>query len=259
MPASDSSSRRLAVLGRAICPPRPAPAPLRRSPSASTAAGSPSTTVALPPELEGQVLLFGIEHSYFCAKGRSYFRWKAASSDLSYTEISVTPALRESLLEASTGSPALPQVRLLDGRMVQDTSEIIDVLEALHPSSSAVPEGPRQRLVAYLVEFLADEWMNAYAFVRATAPAFAQTAWLLTAQGRLPAARAVVYLHPPARRLPHQPHLERPLIRLPLRRGGLLGRRTHRSRPRYHGQVRKCGAGSAVRCCSDPLDFGQPL
>ena len=169
MLASDSSSRRLAALGRAICPPRPAPAALRRSPSASTAAGSPSATLALPPELEGQVLLFGIEHSYFCAKGRSYFRWKAASSDLSYTEISVTPALRESLLEASTGSPALPQVRLLDGRMVQDTSEIIDVLEALHPSSSAIPEGPRQRLVAYLVEFLADEWMNAYAFVRTTA------------------------------------------------------------------------------------------
>ena len=241
MLASDSSSRRLAALGRAICPPRPAPAALRRSPSASTAAGSPSATLALPPELEGQVLLFGIEHSYFCAKGRSYFRWKAASSDLSYTEISVTPALRESLLEASTGSPALPQVRLLDGRMVQDTSEIIDVLEALHPSSSAIPEGPRQRLVAYLVEFLADEWMNAYAFVRTTALLRRlPLGLLLTVQGRLPAARAVVYLHPPARRLPHQPHLERPQLRLPLRRGGLLGRRTHRSRPRYHGQVRKC-------------------
>ena len=92
--------------------------------------------------------------------------------------LDVDPALVTDLLVPQTGTNQIPQVRLPDGTFVEDTSEIIDVLEALHPSSSAIPEGPRQRLVAYLVEFLADEWMNAYAFVRATAPAFAQTACL---------------------------------------------------------------------------------
>ena len=46
-----------------------------------------------------------------------------------------------------------------DGEWIQDSSEIIDYCEKLHTKTTAVPVTPRQRLAAYLVELLADEWL----------------------------------------------------------------------------------------------------
>ena len=126
-----------------------------------------ATDVRLPPELEGKLIMFGIEHSYFCGKTRAYLRYKQAGGALQFEEIVGTSELRRGLLMASTKSPALPQVRLLDGRIVQDTSDIYDVLEGIYPDPPAAPTaaaGPRQRLAAYLIEFMADEWFNSWAF-----------------------------------------------------------------------------------------------
>jgi len=108
------------------------------------------------------------EHSYFSGKTRSYLRYKERMGGLAegYEDILATPAIINGLLLPATGSPTVPQIQLPDGRWVQDTSDIIDAVEAEHPEPAVVPPttSPRQRLVAYLVELLADEWMLVWAF-----------------------------------------------------------------------------------------------
>jgi glutathione S-transferase len=49
---------------------------------------------------------------------------------------------------------------------VQDSSEIIDFCERAHPEPAVTPppSSPQQRLAAYLIELLADEWMVVYGF-----------------------------------------------------------------------------------------------
>jgi len=57
------------------------------------------------------------------------------------------------------GFMVMPIVEQSDGSVLQDTSDIIDTLEAQHPDPSITPPGPRQRLVSLLLELNADEWM----------------------------------------------------------------------------------------------------
>ncbi len=107
--------------------------------------------------------LFSWEHSYFSGKVRAYLRYKQRSGGLGpgFEDVLATPELIRGLPIPRSGSPAVPQLELPDGRWVQDSSEIIDVCEAAHPEPAVVPAAaaPRQRLVAYLIELLADEWM----------------------------------------------------------------------------------------------------
>jgi glutathione S-transferase len=111
-----------------------------------------------------QYQLFGCEMSYFAGKARAYLRYKERMGDLGdgFEEVLVTPELMAGLLAPATGSPAVPQMRMPDGSWVQDTSEIIDEIEARHIKVPVVPratDAPRQALASYLVELLADEWM----------------------------------------------------------------------------------------------------
>jgi len=113
--------------------------------------------------------LFSWEHSYFSGKVRAYLRYKRFYDDLGpggYEDILATPELQLGLLEPATGTRAVPQVKTSDGRWLQDSSEIIDTVEAAHRKMPVVPERdrPKQRLASYLVELLADEWMLVYAF-----------------------------------------------------------------------------------------------
>ena len=108
--------------------------------------------------------LFSWEHSYFSGKARAYLRYKQRCDGLGagFEDVLATPELILGLLLPSTGSNAVPQLQMSDGRWVQDSSEIIDACEAAHPDPAVVPSAdvaPRQRLVSYLIELLADEWM----------------------------------------------------------------------------------------------------
>ncbi|MBW2291105.1 MAG: glutathione S-transferase family protein [Deltaproteobacteria bacterium] len=108
--------------------------------------------------------LFSWEHSYFSGKVRAYLRFKHRQAALGtgYEDILATPELIEGYLLPRSGSGAVPQLQAPDGTWIQDSSEIIDYCEAAHPESSIIPDPesrPRQCLVAYLIELLADEWM----------------------------------------------------------------------------------------------------
>jgi glutathione S-transferase len=108
--------------------------------------------------------LFSAEHSMFSAKVRAYLRFKYSQNDLGpgYEDILATPELMSGLLAVRSGSPSLPQLEAPDGTWIQDTSEIIDYCEAMHPLMAVIPPlatQPKQRLTTYLLELLSDEWL----------------------------------------------------------------------------------------------------
>lgn len=113
--------------------------------------------------------LFSWEHSYFSGKARAYLRYKQRRGGLGpgFEDVLATSELIQGLLIPRSGSNAVPQLETPDGRWVQDTCEIIDVVEAEHPEPPVSPpanSAPRQRLAGYLIELLADEWMVVPAF-----------------------------------------------------------------------------------------------
>jgi glutathione S-transferase len=108
--------------------------------------------------------LFSWELSYFSGKVRAYLRYKERMGDLGegFEDILATPELVAGLLTPATGSGAIPQLQNADGSWVQDSSDIIDFIEARHDKAPVIPsstDAPRQALASYLVEMLADEWM----------------------------------------------------------------------------------------------------
>jgi glutathione S-transferase len=136
--------------------------------------------------LEVMYRLFSWEHSYFSGKARAYLRWKHHHGALGagFEDVLATPDLAQGLLIPKSGTPAVPQLEAPDGSWVQDTSEIIDFVENAHPESPVVPDpatSPRQCLVSYLIELLADEWV--------LVPSFWQR-WYYSEDGREPSHRA---------------------------------------------------------------------
>ncbi|MGK0362910.1 MAG: glutathione S-transferase, partial [Bradymonadia bacterium] len=62
-------------------------------------------------------------------------------------------------IRATVGRVVLPVVIMPDKTMLQDSSAIIDHIEAIKPSPPAWPQTPLQRFVAHLIELYADEWV----------------------------------------------------------------------------------------------------
>ncbi len=129
--------------------------------------------------------LFSWEHSYFSGKVRAYLRFKQRAGALGpgFEDILATPDLLVGLLLPKSGSSAVPQLQAPDGTWIQDSSEIIDFCEAAHPEVAVVPDAatsPRQRLVSYVIELLADEWL--------LVPGFWER-WYYSEDGREPSHR----------------------------------------------------------------------
>ncbi len=129
--------------------------------------------------------LFSWEHSYFSGKARAYLRFKSEQGALGpgFEDVLATPELIAGLLTPKSGSGAVPQLETPEGDWIQDSSEIIDRCEAAHPDAAVIPDArraPRQRLAAYLIELLADEWL--------VVPAFWER-WFFSEDGREPSHR----------------------------------------------------------------------
>ncbi len=87
--------------------------------------------------------------SYFSGKARPALPQK----NLWYRE--VLPNMKE--IVAKTGVAFIPVLMTPDGEAWQDTSTILDRLEAAHPNPPLYPLTPVQRVVAYLIELYGDE------------------------------------------------------------------------------------------------------
>jgi glutathione S-transferase len=97
---------------------------------------------------------YGAEISYFSAKVRPALRYK----QLHYAELIAAGDNMRRMIE-KTGVHFIPALELPGGEFIQDTSVILDWLEANHPEPPLEPSSPVQRVVARLFELYADEFM----------------------------------------------------------------------------------------------------
>jgi glutathione S-transferase len=103
--------------------------------------------------------LIGTAVSLFTGKARGYFRWK----NLPFREQLSTAEIYKSVILPRVGWSVVPVVLhedgSADGRVLQDTTEIIDYCEAHEPGPSVYPDGGLQKLVALILELFGDEWL----------------------------------------------------------------------------------------------------
>lgn len=99
--------------------------------------------------------LYGNEMSFYTGKVRAYLDWKG----LSYEEILPSREIFKTVLLPNVGRPVVPVLQTPEGDFIQDSADIIAVLESRHPLPAATPNGSVQKLVTLLLELFADEWM----------------------------------------------------------------------------------------------------
>ena len=98
------------------------------------------------------LIFYGIELSFYAGKVRSYLRKK----NLPFVERGTDhPGFADAV--AVVGREVQPVLVTPEGELLQDTTEIIDFLEARHPHNPVYPDGPCQRLAALLFELYGDE------------------------------------------------------------------------------------------------------
>jgi glutathione S-transferase len=111
-------------------------------------------------------ILYGSYASYYTAKSRSYLRKKG----IPFVERLPSDPLFREKVRPTSGSHRIPQLLMPGGRVIQDSVEIQDVLEAQFPEIPAIPDTPCQRVFVHLMELLGSEglvqlaWMHRWVF-----------------------------------------------------------------------------------------------
>ena len=99
--------------------------------------------------------IFGSELSPYSVKVRSYFRYKG----IPHEWIVRNPSNMEEFQKYAK-LPLVPLVVTPDGQGVQDSTPIMEKMEALHPQPSIHPNEPAAAFVSALLEEYGDEWLN---------------------------------------------------------------------------------------------------
>ncbi|MDX2165480.1 MAG: glutathione S-transferase family protein [Deltaproteobacteria bacterium] len=99
--------------------------------------------------------LYGSDVSYFTAKVRPALRYKRVP----YVELLATPEAYRDVIIPRTGLAFIPVVVTDRDETLQDTSAILDALEERFPQPPLYPSDPVLRVIAYLVELYADEFL----------------------------------------------------------------------------------------------------
>jgi glutathione S-transferase len=99
-------------------------------------------------------ILLGWHLSYFSGKTRAYLRFKGVP----FVDREVDALNLLWRIPRRTGATVMPVVVTPQGEWLQDSSHIVDVLEARFPQPPVLPAGPRQRIAALLLEAWCDEW-----------------------------------------------------------------------------------------------------
>ena len=124
--------------------------------------------------------LLGRTESPYTMKVRSALRYK----DLNYAWLDRFRYDR--LFRRHARVPLIPMLFLPDGRSLQDSTPILDYLEAEHPEPSLHPTDPALRFLSELLEEYGDEWGNKLMFhYRWTYPADQQRRGTSLAHGLL--------------------------------------------------------------------------
>ena len=91
--------------------------------------------------------------SLYSGKTRAYLRYKG----IHFVEKSIS-LFTFAEIKKHTGAKVMPVVVTPEGEWLQDSSHIIDVLEARFPSAPVLPATPRQRMASMLLEAWGDEF-----------------------------------------------------------------------------------------------------
>ncbi|MEM6709597.1 MAG: glutathione S-transferase [Pseudomonadota bacterium] len=102
------------------------------------------------------LILYGAEISYYTGKVRAYLRCLG----LPFSEVPADRSVYKSVILPRVGWPVIPVVVTDDDRTLQDSSAIIDALDAHVARWSVFPTTPRQRVLALLLEAYGDEWLK---------------------------------------------------------------------------------------------------
>lgn len=99
--------------------------------------------------------MYGVELSLYSGKLRAYLRFK----DVDWQEVAPTKETFINEILPVAGAPIIPVIKVNDGTLIQDSTEIIDYIEQRHPEFSVYPTSPKQKLAALLLEWFGDEWL----------------------------------------------------------------------------------------------------
>jgi glutathione S-transferase len=99
-------------------------------------------------------ILYGWHLSYFAGKVRCYLRYKG----IPFVDQDVDLFTLTQRIRRKTGEVVMPVLRTPQNQWIQDSSEIIDRMEAAFPARPVVPPTPVQKFAAYLLEAWGDEW-----------------------------------------------------------------------------------------------------
>ena len=99
--------------------------------------------------------IFGLELSPYSVKVRSYFRYKQIPHEWIVRDITTTAEY-----ERYAKLPLVPLVVTPDGTALQDSTPIIEAMEARVPAPPLQPSDPAIAFLSALVEEYADEWGN---------------------------------------------------------------------------------------------------
>jgi glutathione S-transferase len=100
-------------------------------------------------------ILYGAGFSLYTGKVRSYLQYKRIPFD----EVLSSLQVYRKIIVPNTGVRFVPVIQTPGGTFLQDTSHIIDTLEATFTERPVIPAGPRQRLASLLLELYGDEWL----------------------------------------------------------------------------------------------------
>ena len=103
--------------------------------------------------------IYGAEVSPYSIKVRSYFRYKGIPH-----QWIVRDATRQEEFQKYAKLPLIPCVVTPDDEGIQDSTPIIEKLEALFPEPSIHPDDPTLAFLSALLEEFGDEWGNKWMF-----------------------------------------------------------------------------------------------
>ncbi len=98
--------------------------------------------------------LYGSKISYYTGKMEAYLRYR----EIPFEFIHLNRGLLRMLLKR-TGTSQMPAVELPDGRLMTDTTPMIDFLEREYEAYPVTPTEPFQRWVSRFLEDYAEEWL----------------------------------------------------------------------------------------------------
>ena len=100
------------------------------------------------------IKLYGLRISYYTGKMEGYLRYK----ETPYEFVTLSRKLMRHL-KAETGAAQMPAIELPDGRLMTDTTPMIDWFEQQYPETPVIPTDPILRFLSFLIEDYAEEWL----------------------------------------------------------------------------------------------------